>query len=271
MSASIRARLAIIAITTVLTVVTSTRLYGQTAALQSPFLFATRPPTTETRLATAVDAGYNARAFEPVAGERLEPRATALVTLSRFVAVQGQFAAASTLDHRTRVAEQMELMVTPIRRGSLSLGTNIGMRHEYTGTNVLLARLVGGRTTERSALAADVLLEHPYAAGRDGADVVTTIGATRALTSRLWLGVEAVGSDLEGLWDSEEAEGGATVLVGPTFAVAMSDRVRLVFGGGPVLRATTDKAREDVLNQPSLLLPGQRTGYVIRTSLRVGW
>ncbi|MEP6493915.1 MAG: hypothetical protein ABJF01_14635 [bacterium] len=270
MSASPRVYVAIIAITAALFVGTSTQLDGQVPTLQSPFLFTALPSSAQTRAVTAVDAGYNARAFEPVAGERLEPRASAFVPLSPRFAVQGQFAAASTLDHHTRVAEQMELMVTPLRRGAFSLGTNVGVRHEYTGTTVLLARMVGARTSEHSALAADVLIEHPYAAGRDAVDVVTTVGAMRAVASGLWLGVEAVGSDLEGLWDSEEAEGGATVLVGPTLALAVSNRWRLVVGGGPVLRATTDRARAGLSGPTSTQLP-QQSGYVIRTSLRLGW
>jgi hypothetical protein len=62
-------------------------------------------------------------------------------------------------------------------------------------------------------VAAGVLLEHPYAAGRDALDLITSLGASHALTSTLWLGVEAVGSDLEGFWDSAEAGGGATLVV----------------------------------------------------------
>ena len=42
------------------------------ASAQSPFLFATRPPDTTARVVTSADAGYNARAFEPVAGENVK-------------------------------------------------------------------------------------------------------------------------------------------------------------------------------------------------------
>jgi hypothetical protein len=83
------------------------------------------------------------------------------------------------------------------------------------------------------------------------------------------VGVEAVGSDLEGFWDSEEAEGGATVLVSSTLAIAVTDRWRLVVGGGPVLRATPDRAAAAV--NASFAAPGGRTGYVLRTSVRRAW
>jgi hypothetical protein len=230
-------------------------------AQTSPFLFGATPRFPNSQSVIALDAGYNERAFEPVAGERWEPRASAFVTLTPWLAAHGQIGAANTLDQRTRVSEQMELMATPWQSGSMSLGTNIGMRHEYSGANVALARVVGARVTQRAAVAADVLFEHPFVSRRDAVDVVTTVGAMRALTSRVWLGVEAVGSDLEGFFDTEEAEGGATLLVGPTVAVAVSDKWRLVVGGGPVIRATTSATRPD---QPS-------SGYVVRTSLRLGW
>ena len=127
---------------------------------------------------------------------------------------------------------------------------------------VATARFVGARATERSALAAGVLLEHPYAAGRDALDLITSLGLSHALTSTLWLGVEAVGSDLEGFWDQAEAEGGATLFVGPTLAFSPSDSWRLVAGGGPVLRATSSTAGPQA---------ERRSGYVLRTSVRLGW
>lgn len=266
-----RTRIAIVAIVLLVSATASVRASAQSPALQSPFLFLTLPPARPSGVVTTVDAGYGVRAFEPVAGERLEPRAGALLTLSPTVALEGQLGAAGTLDHRTRFSEHVELMMTPLRHGAFLLGTNVGLRHEYSGATVALARVVGARTTDRSVLGIDVLLEHPYVAGRDAIDIISTVGATRAVTQRLSVGVEAVGSDLEALWDSEEAEGGATVLVGPTVAIAVSDRCRLVFGGGPVLRATTSRVQTDLLNTLSPPLSAQRTGYVIRTSLRLAW
>lgn len=244
---------------------------GARARAQSPFLFVTQPPSVIARLTTSADAGYNARAFEPVAGERLEPRATVVAVLSPLFSMQGQFAAASTLDHHTRLSDQVELMATPVRAGTIAIGSGVGFRHEYSGADVALARIVAARTTAGSALAADVLLEHPFVSGRDAVDVITTVGAAHALTQRVWLGVEAVGSDLEGFWDSEETEGGATLLIGPTLAVSVTDRWRVVMGGGPVIHATTDKRLDGALSGPSALPVSRQSGYVMRLSLRRVW
>lgn len=236
--------------------------HAQTGAVPSPLLLTTMPPPANARIVTSVDLGYNERAFEPVAGERLEPQASVLVPVSSSVAVLAQLGVASTLDGRTRVAQQGELLITPVRHGALALAGGFGARHEYGGTMVATARLVGARTTERSAVAAGVLLEHPYASGRDALDLITSLGASHALTSTLWLGVEAVGSDLEGFWDSAEAEGGATLFVGPTLAFSPSGSWRLVVGGGPVLRTTSSTAAPPA---------ERRSGYVLRTSVRLGW
>ena len=171
----------------------------------SAFLFASQPSSTQPTAIAALDAGFNERAFEPVAGERWEQRANALFTLNSLVAVNGQLGFARTPKGETRLAQQFEVLATPLARGDFALGANVGWRHEYTGANVGLLRLVGARTTTRSSIAADALVEHPYSTGRDELDVITTVGASRALSSRVWLGVEAVGSDLEGLFDREEA------------------------------------------------------------------
>jgi hypothetical protein len=93
---------------------------------------------------------------------------------------------------------------------------------------------------------------------------------TSALSQSVWVGVEAVGSDLEGFFDDAEAEGGATVLVGPSIAVAISEHCRLVVGGGPVIRASST-SEAGPLHGAASPLGTQRSGYVMRTSLRLAW
>ena len=92
---------------------------AQTDAVPSPLLLTTMPPPANARIVTSVDLGYNERAFEPVAGERLEPQASVLVPLSSVVAVLAQLGVASTPDGRTRVAQQGELLITRCAVGRL--------------------------------------------------------------------------------------------------------------------------------------------------------
>ena len=79
---------------------------AQVDAVPSPLLLTTMPPPAHARIVTSLDAGYNERAFEPLAGERLEPQASVLLPLSSAVAVVAQVGVASTLGGRTRMAEQ---------------------------------------------------------------------------------------------------------------------------------------------------------------------
>jgi len=51
------------------------------------------------------------------------------------------------------------------------------------------------------------------------------------------IGLEAVAEDLEGLFDTHEAEGGTKLLLGPTLSLAPArSHWLLIVGGGPVLR-----------------------------------
>jgi hypothetical protein len=157
---------------------------------------------------------------------------------------------ATTLDGRTRVAEQGELLVTPVRHGALALAGGFGARHEYGGT----------WWPQRASSVPAPRSGRPWPRAFSWSTPMPP--ASHALTSTLWLGVEAVGSDLEGFWDSGEAEGGATLFVGPTLAFSPAGSWRLVVGGGAVLRTTSSTAA------PSAQ---QRSGYVLRTSVRLGW
>ena len=53
------------------------------------------------------------------------------------------------------------------------------------------------------------------------------------------LGVEAIGEDLEGFWEADEAEGGARLLVGPSLHVSPhKQRWQLIATGGPLFHPT---------------------------------
>jgi hypothetical protein len=55
----------------------------------------------------------------------------------------------------------------------------------------------------------------------------------------LFGGVEAVGQDLEGLWETDEAEGGAKVLIGPSLNfVPKGSRLSFSLCAGPILYVT---------------------------------
>ena len=56
-----------------------------------------------------------------------------------------------------------------------------------------------------------------------------------ALTPTTQIGLELLGEDLEGLWEREEAEGGARLLAGPSFGAELGGGFRLRLNTGATL------------------------------------
>jgi hypothetical protein len=76
--------------------------------------------------------------------------------------------------------------------------------------------------------------------------------------------LEAVGEDLEGLWDAEEAEGGAKVLIGPSLNMTTkNNRLSFALSGGPVFYASNSPITN---NQALRELPGQ-SGLSLRAKV----
>jgi hypothetical protein len=77
----------------------------------------------------------------------------------------------------------------------------------------------------------------------------------------LYVGFEALGEDLEGFWEKEEAEGGAKVLVGPSVNLLPNNsRFSFSFSGGPVLYAT----KSDLSNPNAIRDLPYESGLAVR-------
>ena len=140
-----------------------------------------------------------------------------------------------------------------------------GVLHEADGVNVLLARLVAGHEGTGTRLHGNLLFQKPLAEGRDHVDLITSMGWAARVTSTWAIGVEAIGEDLEGFWDSQEAEGGARLLVGPSVHVAPpAKRWQVSFAGGPTFRPTRSERTSQALRD----LPATTAarGYAVRTT-----
>jgi hypothetical protein len=86
----------------------------------------------------------------------------------------------------------------------------------------------------------NLLFQKPLTVGRETVDLTTSMGWTARVTSSWAFGVEAIGEDLEGFWDPEEAEGGARLLVGPSVHIAPPQkRWQLSLAGGSTFHPTT--------------------------------
>ena len=244
-------------------------LFGTVAGAQgTPFLFTTMPTGGGSGMAAHgyYELGYGERTFEPVAGERLEQAIGVRANIGSSLMVLARTGVASS-DGATRVSPRAEVLMTrPIGR-TVRFAAGLGYAREYSRTDVMLARLGVGRTTSRSMMNGNLMLEKPMSGGRDAVDLISTVGAGRRFGPAVTMSVEAVGQDLEGFWDPSEKDGGARLMVGPSLSIAPpAARWQLTVGGGPIVRAS----QSDFSSGADRPLP-LRNGYVLRTAVGFNW
>jgi len=139
------------------------------------------------------------------------------------------------------------------------------LRHEPDGTNVFLSRIVAGRRLAMWRVDGNAVLEKPLSTERDALDLITSVGLARAVMPSLYAGVEAIGEDLEGFWEADEAEGGAKLLIGPSLRLAPVNKSWQLSGaGGPLIRATANSNRGAAVR--SLPIATTRFSYAVRLS-----
>jgi hypothetical protein len=142
--------------------------------------------------------------------------------------------------------QQVEILRPLFSIRSTSLAGGGGIRQEWDGTRVLIGRMLAGADVAGGRLEGGLVLERATSSRikRDSADVVTTVGWSRRVGERIDLGVEGIGQDLEGFWNSAEAEGGAKLLVGPSLHVrSKSGNWSATATAGPVLRSYSTAMR----------------------------
>jgi len=118
-------------------------------------------------------------------------------------------------------------------------GASLGFRREFNNDKVALSRITAAYDNLNWKLGANVRFEKAFDKGRDALDVISSFGVHRKISGDLFGGVEAVGQDLEGFWETDEAEGGARVLIGPSLNyVPVASRFSFTLCGGPIIYAT---------------------------------
>lgn len=209
-----------------------------------PFLFTvTTIPSTRGRIVVHYDGGYAERSGnDPIGYEGVEQRFGVQASLGRGVTVLGQFGLGlGGVEGSLRSSQQAEVLKDLLGGTSHTrLAVGVGGRREWNGTAAMLARISVGRVFDHSALFGNAVLERPFAGGRDPLDLVVSLGWTRRLNRAVSLGIEAIGEDLEGFWDPNEAEGGARLFAGPSVHVAVpGSALHVTFAVGPVIHAST--------------------------------
>jgi len=114
-----------------------------------------------------------------------------------------------------------------------------------------------------------MILDLTQALQRGDVDRSRSVGWARKLVHGVSLGVGAVGEDLEGFWDSQEAEGGARLLAGPSLHISPAKgRWQLTATGAPVFHPSdTGRASSALRDLPP---DTKNTSYAFRVSLSIG-
>lgn len=158
-------------------------------------------------------------------------------------------------------AEIIRDIVGGKKTDGLRLGIGSGMSRDYGGVFSVVGRFTAAFEKKRWMLGSNFLLEKALSGDRDKVDVLTSLGVQYKISENLYAGAEAIGEDLEGLWEEDEAEGGARLMFGPSINV-IPERSRFSFSlsGGPAVYLT----RSIVTNSDAIRkLPGDN-GMTVR-------
>jgi len=141
-------------------------------------------------------------------------------------------------------------------------GTSLGIIREFSNDVVALSRFNAAYETFSWKAAANARIEKAFATDRDSFDLITSLGVSRRISGQLFGGVEAVGQDLEGLWETDEAEGGAKVLVGPSLNFApVGSRLSFSLCAGPIFYVTHSTA---ILNDSAVRELPLNNGFTVK-------
>ena len=114
---------------------------------------------------------------------------------------------------------------------------------------MFIGRVLAGADVGHGRLQGSLVIERAVSSPlrHDAADVVTSLGWSRRIGDRISIGVEGIAQDLEGLWSPAEVDGGAKLIVGPSFH-AQSKRGDWVASltAGPVVHAPSVASPPDV-------------------------
>lgn len=164
----------------------------------------------------------------------------------------------------TQQAEILHDFIGGKRNMGLRIGLGLGVNNDFSNAKSLLGRITSSFDAPRLKASGNLLFEHTFTKNRDDVDVITNLGFHYRLLGRLYAGFEAVGEDLEGFWDEEEAEGGAKLMVGPSLNMSSKNSgISFSLSGGPVIYATQNQ----VINQDAIRQLPSQAGLILRASV----
>lgn len=142
------------------------------------------------------------------------------------------------------------------------LGAGLGASRDWSNVKSAISRVVLSFDQRKWRATGNLRFEKAFDSSRDELDFISSMGFQCRLAPALFLGFEAVGQDLEGFWDKEEAEGGAKLMLGPSINLnPQNSKLSFSIAGGPVFYAT----RSNIIASEAVReLGASANGYSIR-------
>ncbi|MEJ2901104.1 hypothetical protein [Pedobacter panaciterrae] len=164
-------------------------------------------------------------------------------------------------------AEQAEVIRDLIGGTQLSgfrLGAGLGVSRDWSNVKSAISRITASFDQINWRLLGNLRFEKAFDSNRDKLDFITSLGYQHRISGGLYVGFEAVGQDLEGFWEKDEAEGGAKVLVGPAINLEPAhSKLSFSLSGGPVFYATRSQViPSEAIRDIGTVASGN--GYTIR-------
>jgi hypothetical protein len=255
----------------VLLLAVSIFISSYTHAQDRPFLFTFTNENYQGRSTfLRYETAYGQNTFEPVGVDALEQNVGFQSNIGKYFTI---------LDHSglafkngpVMFVQRTELMANILNTNDsriLDLSAGMGYLHEYSGTGVLISRLMVGRQFTSWQVYSNLVFEHAFSVDRDPIDLTSTIGFSYDLFDSVRLGIEAVGQDIEGFWETDEAEGGATLYFGPSLNFTIpGTTLNITTGGGEIIRATHSIRNSEALRE---LPAGKGNGFILRNIISIG-
>lgn len=204
-----------------------------------PYVYQNSGQGHDMSLRLQYEFGYGSRESRNFAQEGIEQGLRLRFQPWNFVAVEGfgGLVIDSGSGEYESAAASIEIIGRPLRqeRHYLNLDLGLGYIYDYRSDHIPRVRLVLGRSFGKFDLSLMGLLEIPVGnAGRDEVDIMTSLAMSYGITPWWRAGLEIAGEDLEGLFESEEAEGGAKILFGPTMNFDLPHNFYLRFNAAAV-------------------------------------
>lgn len=211
---------------------------GAVYAQQRPFLYTVTLPQPDSGKAVVhFDAGFGSGSLGSPESASIDRRVGISWRASSRWTVRATGGMGESADSKSQFSGQVEVFFSVPIKNRFHLEIGEGLRWESAEAGVAVMHVISGWQSEHWMLESNFILEKASSSRRDPVDLIYSIGWMRWMSPSIGVGLEAVGQDLEGFWEQNEAEGGARILAGPS--------VHLQFGaweggvaGGYVFRPT---------------------------------